>query len=386
MSFFCDRERLRRYRLNRTQAVMKQLNVDALVATTLDNFRYISDCRPYFTVSYAVNSYVAVLTKAGKLAVQGPVMEGTPMGLAPQVEGWKGYPMIPIPAIPRNWTSMVGTMLREQGVESGRVGFDDMSFISYLELSKAMSRIQVVPAFDAMLEARMIKSQDEIALLRKAEHIVDLGAEVGLKAIKPGVSERELVSKMSATMYEAGSEAEPWATSLSSGERSLSSLFASDRVLKDGDLAVFDLGSIYEGYMGDIARTGAAGTPSHEARVIYTAAYDALSAGINAVRPGKLSSEIDGAIRKTLTSAGCEVSPLSTGHGIGVGSPELPWITPREEGILDVELKAGMVICLELRTSKDNLTAAGCEDMVLVTDSGYEVLTKCPKQEHLLTK
>lgn len=187
MSLSYDRERLRQYRLSRTQDIMKELDLDALVVTSLDNFRYISDCRPYFTVSYAVNSYVAALTRAGNLAVQGPVMEGMPMGLAPQVEGWKGYPMIPIPAIPRNWTSMVATMLRQQGVRSGRVGFDDMSYICHLELAKDMPDIQVVPAFDAMLQARLIKNQDEIALLRKAEQIVDLGAEVGLRAIKPGV-------------------------------------------------------------------------------------------------------------------------------------------------------------------------------------------------------
>jgi Xaa-Pro aminopeptidase len=151
-------------------------------------------------------------------------------------------------------------------------------------------------------------------------------------------------------------------------------------------LAVFDIGSIYEGYLGDIARTGAAGSASKQAREIYTAAYDALMAGTKAVKPGVRGSEVVVKIRQTLYSAGCSIPPLSTGHGIGVGAPELPWITPREEGVDDYELKPGMVLCLEPRTSRDGVTSAGCEDTILVTDSGHEVLTKCPREEHILSR
>jgi Xaa-Pro aminopeptidase len=365
---------------------MKKLNLDAIVATTFDNFRYISDCRPYFTAVYYVNAYVVVLPRDKKPVVQGPVVEGAPLGLAPPVKGWNGYPMIPVPVIASKWASMVSTILKDNKIETGRVGVDDFSFMSYLEFTRALPRVQIVPAFDAMLQARAIKTDDEITLLKKAAEIVDIGANVGLAAIKPGVRECDVVAKMAAAMYEAGSEAEPWAGSLASGERSLSSILSSDRMLKDGDLGVFDIGSIYAGYLGDIARTGAAGSPNREARMIYTAAYDSLMAGRNAVKPGALASEVDGMIRETLREAHCDVPPLSTGHGIGVGAPEIPWITPKEEGITDYELKAGMVLCLEPRTGREGVTAAGCEDTILVTDSGYEVLTKCPRQEHLLIR
>jgi len=381
-----DRERMHRFRLQRTDETMKKLNLDAVVVTTFDNVRYIADCRPYFSAVYYVNAYVVVLPRNGQPIIQGPVVEGAPMGLAPPVKGWQGYPMIPVPAIAPKWASMVSTILKDNKIESGRVGFDDISFMSYLEISRSLPRIEVVPAFNAMLDARAIKGLDEIALLRKAAQIVDIGARAGLDCIKPGVREREIVARMASAMYEAGSEAEPWATSLSSGERALSSVFASDRVLKDGDLAVFDLGSIYEGYLGDVARTGAAGNASREARAIYTAAYDALMAGTKGVRPGARSSEVDGKIRQALIDAKCNVSPLSTGHGIGTGAPEIPWITPREEGITDFELKEGMVLCLEPRTSKDGIAAAGCEDTMLVTESGHEVLTHCTRQEHLLIR
>jgi Xaa-Pro aminopeptidase len=379
-----DRARMRRERLDKTYAAMKRLDLDGLVATTFDNVRYISDCRPYFTAVYYVSAYAVILPFGKQPIIQGPVVEGAPLGLAPPVKGWNGYPMIPVPAMASKWASMVSTILKDNGVASGRVGIDDSSFMSYLEITKSMPQIQIVPAFDAMLQARAIKTHDEITLLRKAAELVDIGAETGLAAIKPGVRERDVVAKMAAAMYEAGSEAEPWAGSVSSGERSLSSILTSDRMLKEGDLAVFDIGSIHEGYLGDIARTGAAGTPSKEARVIYTAAYDALMAGTKAVKPGVFASEVDGKIRQTLADAQCNIPPLSTGHGIGVGAPEIPWITPKEEGIVDYELKAGMVLCLEPRTSRDGVTAAGCEDTILVTDSGYDVLTKCPRQEHLL--
>jgi len=365
---------------------MKHLNLDTIVATTFDNVRYIADCRPYFTAVYYVNAYAVVLLRDHQPIIQGPVVEGAPMGLAPEVKGWSGYPMIPVPAIASRWASMIATILRDNEIQSGRVGFDDVSFMSYLEVAKSLPRIEIVPAYDAMLSARAIKNSDEISLLRKAAEIVDAGAEAGLATIRQGVREREVVARMAAVMYEAGSEAEPWAGSLSSGERSLSSVFASDRVLKDGDLAVFDIGSIFGGYLGDIARTGAAGTPSREARLIYTAAYDALMAGTKEVRPGVHSSQVDCEIRETLLAAECAVSPLSTGHGIGTGAPEIPWITPREEGIQDFVLEPGMLLCLEPRTSKGSVSAAGCEDTILVTEAGHEVLTHCPRQEHLLVR
>lgn len=377
---------MRRDRLERTYHAMKELNVDAIVATTFDNVRYISDCRPYFTAVYYTNAYAVVLTQGKQPIIQGPVVEGAPLGLAPPVKGWNGYPMIPVPAISSKWAYMVSTVLKDNGVESGRVGFDDFSFASYLEMAKQLPRVSIIPAFDSMLKARTIKTSDEIMLLRKAAEIVDVGAKAGLAAIKPGAREREVVAKMAAAMYEAGSEAEPWAGSVTSGERSLNSILASDRTLKEGDLAVFDIGSIYEGYLGDIARTGASGHASKELREVYTAAYDALMAGRNAVKPGAYSSHIDGKIRQVLAEAGCSIPPLSTGHGIGVGAPEIPWITPKEEGIQDYEIKAGMVLCLEPRTSKDGITSAGCEDTILVTESGHEVLTKCPREEHLLTR
>jgi Xaa-Pro aminopeptidase len=379
-----NQERLLRYRLDKTRQVMKELNLDAMVATTFDNVRYISNCRPYFTPVYYVNAYVVILTSNGLPIIQGPVVEGAPMGLSPAVKGWNGYPMIPVPAIANKWASMIATILKDNSVETGRVGFDDMSFLSYIEISHLLPRIRAVPVFDAMLHARAIKSEDEISLLRKAAEIVDIGAEAGLDAIKPGATERQVVAKMAAAMYEAGSEAEPWAGSFSSGKKALDSLFATDKVLREGDIGVFDIGSVYQGYLGDIARTGAVGNITRESKEIYTAAYNALKEGTKEVRPGAFSSQIDEKIRETLRNAKCNVPPLSTGHGIGVGAPEIPWITPKEEGVVDFQLEAGMVLCLEPRTSRDGVSVGGCEDTILVTESGHEVLNKCRKEEHLL--
>jgi Xaa-Pro dipeptidase len=96
---------------------------------------------------------------------------------------------------------MVSTILKDNGVESGRVGFDDFSFTSYLEMKKQLPRISIVQAFDAMLKARAIKTADEITLLCMAAEIVDVGAKAGLSAIKPGMRERDVVARMAAAMY-----------------------------------------------------------------------------------------------------------------------------------------------------------------------------------------
>ncbi len=365
---------------------MEELDLDAIIVTTFDNVRYVTDCRPYFAASYYVNTYAAILSRDASPIAQGPVLEGAPMGLARPVSGWEGYPMVPVPTIASRWVSMIVDLLEQNSIRAGRIGIDDISFITYLEFEKMSTRYTIIPIFNEMIRVRAIKNEEEIKLLRHAAKIVDIGAEAGLEAMKVGMKEREIVAQMSKAMYAAGSEAEPWASSLSSGSRALSSVFSSEKSLRDGELATFDIGCIYEGYLGDIARTGGVGNVDHESKVVYTAAYESLLAGTKEIRPGVLSSRIDEKIRETLSAAGCTVPALSTGHGIGVGAPEIPWITPKTSGLEDFELKAGMVLCLEPRTARDHVAAAGCEDMILVTDGGHEVLTKCRKEEHLLLR
>jgi Xaa-Pro dipeptidase len=378
-------ERLRKYRIARTNEAMKEDALDALVCTTTDNVKYIADCRTYLTPVLHNNAYLVVIKLGENPIVNGPIIEGAPMGLAPEVKGWKGYPMIPFQDIPNRWAKMIATVLEEYGVKSGRVGIDDMSFIIKNELT-SLHRAEFVPAYHTMLKARSIKNEDELDIQRKVARITSLGGEAGLKAIRPGVTEREVVAEISYAMYIAGSEGEPWAAALSSGLRTLTSFYATDRKIRNGDTASFDIGGVWHGYFGDMTRTGAAGKPIREKRLVFTAVLNALKAGAKAVRPGVLCSEIDRVMREEIIDAGFEPPALTTGHGVGVSSPEIPWIGPKEEGIADYELKPGMVIAIEPRVGKAGVSAAGLEDMIPVTESGHRVLTTCSRQEHLAVK
>jgi len=152
--------------------------------------------------------------------------------------------------------------------------------------------------------------------------------------------------------------------------------FASDKMIRKGDLVVIDFGALYNGYRSDMTRTFVVGKPSLKQRKIYRVVREAQKRAIKAVRAGQACSEIDRAARQYIEDQGFgEYFIHSTGHGIGRRVHQAPKISKRNRH----RLKKGMVITIEPGIYIRGWGGVRIEDMVLVTRSGCRLLTRAPK-------
>ncbi len=224
---------------------------------------------------------------------------------------------------------------------------------------------------------RMVKDDDEIALIRSA---VLLGAKIfdrALEVLRPGVKEVEVAAEMELAARRGGADGMSFDTIIASGPRSaLPHGRASVKPIAAGGFVVCDFGVILSSYCSDQTRTVWVGAPSEDARQAYEAVREAQQAAIEAVRPGVTAGEVDAAARKVLRKAGLgRYFTHSTGHGVGLEIHESPRVADGQKEVL----QPGMVITIEPGVYFPGKWGVRIEDMVVVTAGGCEVLTPTSK-------
>jgi Xaa-Pro aminopeptidase len=243
------------------------------------------------------------------------------------------------------------------------------------------SRLRLRNASSLVERARMVKDEDELALIKNA---VNLGAKLfdrALEVIRPGVKESDVAAEMEYAARRAGAEEMSFPTIIASGARSaLPHGRASDKPIKPGGFVVCDFGVILGGYCSDQTRTvwvgGVSPGAPQDARTAYEAVLEAQLAAIAAVRPGVRLGEVDGAARKVLRKRGLgRYFTHSTGHGVGLEIHEAPRVAAGQKTVL----QSGMVITVEPGVYFPGKWGIRIEDMVTVTARGGEVLTPTRK-------
>ncbi|HEX4427373.1 MAG TPA: Xaa-Pro peptidase family protein [Terriglobales bacterium] len=227
-------------------------------------------------------------------------------------------------------------------------------------------------------QLRMIKDAQEMDCIRAA---VQLGAgifDTALKTIRPGVKETGVAAEMEYAAHKAGAQEMSFSTIIAAGERSaLPHGRASAARIQARGFVVCDFGVILSGYCSDMTRTVYVGRPTAEERRTYDAVRCAQQASIDAVRPGASVGEVDLAGRKLLKKEGlAKYFTHSTGHGVGLEIHESPRIAAGQTEVL----QPGMVITIEPGVYLPGKWGVRIEDMVLVTESGCEVLASTSKE------
>ena len=225
--------------------------------------------------------------------------------------------------------------------------------------------------------ARLIKSDEELAHLRKAAELADYAIQVGCNEIAEGKTELEIVQAVEQAVKQKGAEKMSFETIIVSGTKTASPHgIPGVKKIEKGDFVLFDLGVVYKGYCSDITRTIAFGEPTDEKRKIYETVKKAQQAAIDVVRPGTLAKDVDLAARSVIEDAGYgELFPHRIGHGLGVSVHEFPSLTATNE----MPLEEGMVFTIEPGIYDPAVTGVRIEDDLYVTKDGVEVLTKFPK-------
>lgn len=396
MDTHVDKERLIRLRQEGAVRVCERLGVDALVGTQYDNVQYFTDLRRFFVYGWEPNSIAIInreqgvkLLEPGAFVAPGPHWQDEGAALKAET-GWDHFTIFNANLIGERYAGWTKGALQELGVTKGKVGIDRVSWLILEAFKKAMPEIEFVNAEEALLLERAVKNDEEQKLMRHAGWIASEGVKAGIEAIRSGVTEYEIYGAFMGRMYELGSEGDGFYPFLTSGPVTEGALYPTNRVLEEGDPVVLDMGPMYEGYNGDCMRTGFAGEPTEAFKELYRVNYEAMYAGIDAIKPGIHISEVDAAVRQAARGFGYDDDRFDTGHGIGLNCCELPVCMKAgvADSRLDLVLEPGMCFTLEPRFYKmlDDKTyiQAALEESVMVTDSGVEVLTSAPFMEDCL--
>jgi Xaa-Pro aminopeptidase len=266
-----------------------------------------------------------------------------------------------------------------------RVGFEAsrMLYEVHQRIAKSLPRgVTLKPIGPVVDRLRMVKSDDEIARIRRSVLTNSEAFEKATRSIRPGARESAIAAELEYQMRRLGAEKAAFETIVAMGPRSaLPHAQPTARKLANNELLLIDMGACQDGYMSDMTRVLFLGQPSRRVRNMYNAVWKAQLAAIDAVRPGVTAAHVDRAARRVLETAGLGKEFVhSTGHGLGLEIHEGPRLGRRDK----TKLAPGMVITIEPGAYVRDFGGIRIEDTVLVTRNGCEVLTPTSKELRLL--
>ena len=277
----------------------------------------------------------------------------------------------------------IKSLLTEAGVADHPVGLDIVEPPFLCEMQR--QGLTVVDAQQHMLDARVIKSRDEITLLTQAAAMVDGVYQGIVERLKPGVRENEIVAYANQRLYEMGSD-QVEAVNAISGERCNPHPHNfTDRLIRPGDQAFFDIIHSFNGYRTCYYRTFSVGSATAPQRDAYTQAREWMDRGIDGIRAGVGTDEVAALLPKAEEfgfGSEMEAFGLQFAHGLGLGLHERPIISRLNSMKEPIELQVGMVFALETYCpASDGYSAARIEEEIVITEDGPQVLTLFPAQD-----
>ncbi len=386
-----DFPRLRDYRLGRVRESLAASECGAFLLFDFYNIRYTTQTWVGGALGDKMTRY-ALLTEGGEPMLwdfgsatkhhqlHSPWLD--PANCHPGMLGMRGA-VAPTAGLMESAVRQIKGLLHDAGVADAPVGVDIVEPAFLFEMQR--QGLTVVDCQQQLLDARVIKSADEIMLLNQAAAMVDGVYQDIVEALKPGIRENQVVAMASKRLIEMGSD-QVEAINAISGERCNPHPHNfTDRLIRPGDMAFFDIIHSYNGYRTCYYRTFSVGSATGSQRDAYTKAREWMDASIAMVRPGVGTDEI-AAVWPKATDFGfadeMAAFGLQFGHGLGLGLHERPIISRLNSMTEPVELRAGMVFALETYCpATDGFSAARIEEEVVVTDDGATVLTLFPAQE-----
>jgi Xaa-Pro aminopeptidase len=263
---------------------------------------------------------------------------------------------------------------RTIGVEQGRI-----TYAAYIELGKHFPmNASVVPVPPVVEQLRMIKSESELASIRRSVITNSTAFDKVVSRLKATSTENDVAAELEYQMRRLGAEKAAFETIVAAGERSaLPHAQPTCERIRKNRLLLIDMGAVQAGYCSDMTRMLHLGQPGAKARKLHKAVLEAQLAAINAVRENTTATAVDRAARQVLKTHGFnELFVHSTGHGLGLEIHEPPRVGKRDK----TPLKAGMVITIEPGAYMEGFGGVRIEDTVVVTKTGCEVLTPTRKE------
>jgi Xaa-Pro aminopeptidase len=288
--------------------------------------------------------------------------------------------------IPDRLGQRIADEMREHGLEGEKLGIDMSDLVTIEALQRA--GVAITDGSPVMMEARKIKTVDEIALLDHAAAIVDAVYEEIYRMLRPGVYEHQIVARAQQLLFEMGSEQVEAINAVSGDRCNPHPHVFSDRLLRPGDQAFFDVIHSFMGYRTCYYRTFNVGGVTQSQVDAYKQCREWLDLAIDLVRPGASTADI-ASVWPTAKELGFPTEEscfgLQFGHGLGVGLYEAPMISRVHSLEHPMILEEGMVFALETYcAASDGRSAARIEEEVVVTADGNSLLTRFPADDLLV--
>ena len=386
-------ERMRKYRLERTKQMMDKYGIGTLVSFEAWDIRYITGAYIPPAVKWP-EGCIVVLPRNGE-----PYLMAFSVDSLKEEMPWMGDRIVPQMGICKllftvdAWDphmDWIEGIIKEHGPENETVGIDGSSCELLLKEAFERRGLKITDAKEMMFDARKIKNEDEIACIRESCAIAEAAFSDIKNAIRPGISECELMGIGMKRLYELGDD-ETMEFVVASGPRTNPiRIDCTDRLIRPGDIVFVDInGASYQGYKCCYYRSFVCGKATEEQEEVFQEAKQMMYAAMEKIKAGATTRDLCEVWPDSPTYWGYEphewdkVSPHAVGHGIGLSLHEYPLFSRPGMGG-DAVLEEGMVLAVETWCGKKGGEfGIRLEENIVVTKDGYELLTKYPI-DHLI--
>jgi Xaa-Pro aminopeptidase len=274
--------------------------------------------------------------------------------------------------------NLIGKIAKQVAAHKTRkLAIDSLGIQGWQTLIKELASDIALEVKASLVDAlRMVKDEEEIALMRRAAELTSEGMKTAYETIKPGAKEFEVAAEIEYAMRKRGAGPTAFGTIVASGA---CSAFphggCSGREICEGDLVVVDIGATYNYYCSDMTRTLVAGKPSVKQQKIFDTVTNAQQKAFEAMRAGVAVRDLDSVARRLIADAGYgKYFVHRLGHGVGLDVHEPPSMGPNDKD----RLIAGCVVTDEPGIYVPGFGGVRVEDTVLVSKNSAEKLTKGP--------
>ena len=373
-----DPDRMRRERLQRAKDALDASDADLLFIFRPEDARYVTGYRHHLGPALVLGNAVVVLPKGGE-----PILwtmdhvhcaERMPWLDAEQIQPRANFRE---PIGMKRWVEQVESAV---GSLAGKtIGVDLWSPTLEGQIKEALPKSEFIDGYDSILmRAKEVKTEDEKDCLRIANVMTESALDAAIRFMRPGVKECEVLAVAWQTMTALGSEWTQCQNIVASGPYTAPyRRFTSDRIIRNGDLVIIDIGACFNGYYGDLTRVYVCGNvkPTREQREVHQHVYDALFEAASLTKPGATNADVFAAADPYVLD--------NLGHGAGTNPWEPPFFSPASKDA-PVTLKEGMVFNLEPYHGTAEVGGVRLENDHIVTGDGVEIYTTYPFDERLV--
>ncbi len=377
-------ERLRRERVERAREQLKAHGLGAFLVFNSKNVRYLTGVRPDTRWIDLFRGRFTILTESGEphlfelggdwrcVAISAPWLKDR-LHIA---ESW-GMAAPHVEKVTERWADAVRKVLKDEGVEKEVLGTDSLDNYGAKALEKV--GIKSTDGNLALGDARSVKTQDELQLLKMVHAINDAAYAEVERVMRPGMKESDIAVIITKELFELGDEGHSLIIVASGNNSNPYRRSFTDRVIQYGDLVIVDMGGIFNGYVADTCRTYFCGAKAtEEQKEAYRECYEMLYKAIRAIRPGRSTAEIAKLWPAPYRGmSALEMLTLQHGHGMGLLGYDPPFITQAYSPENPQEIKENMFLCVETYVpSPDGYNGVRLEEGMVVTSTGVEIASK----------